>query len=566
MKKKLSSLLVLITLVWSHYCSATEQDSVYLMSYFKGSAQKLFYAYSEDGLKWTDINFNEPVFDAYNSDINIRDPYLKRVTHNGETKFHLVHTMGWSNPCIFHWESTDLIHWTTTNGSTKTNDAKIYVMDGKNGNAKADNAWAPEFTYDPDTETFYIYWASDTGIDKQVHYYCTTKDWLTFTPSDIYFDPSFSTIDMTIYFHEGVYYGFYKDERNGHKRILLATSTSLDPAIDTFEGTKILFQGYNVEVEGPEIFKAIGEDRWYLYWDKFINDQGVSYATTTDLSSKEWTMIPDSETQDPTGVKHGSVEIISKDELTMVLKHFNKERVTILPTADVDPQEWKYTMSNPGYNWYSPGFNDSNWSTGKGGFGNGDVGDGVIGTRWSSNTIWLRKTIEIGNLSEEEIDNMTIRIFHDEDAIVYINGVLALSVSGYVTDYIKKDINANAKRAIVANGENTIAIRCTQNWGGQFIDVGLQTLKSEDVSSSIENRKENDLPVTYNPVNQSLVLPTFDNPSEIEIRIMDIMGRVVYQSPIPSVVDVSLLKPSVYIASIMRKGELLLSERFIKRN
>ena len=77
-------------------------DSVYLMSYFKASAQHLFYAYSRDGKTWTDINGSRPVFNAYDDEVWLRDPYLHRVTHNGKTKFHLIHTWGWDHPALFH--------------------------------------------------------------------------------------------------------------------------------------------------------------------------------------------------------------------------------------------------------------------------------------------------------------------------------------------------------------------------------------------------------------------------------------------------------------------------------
>lgn len=297
-------------------------DSVYLMSYFKSPAQHLFYAYSTDGLNWVDINNSEPVFKAFDESVAIRDPYLKRITHNGKTKFHLIHTWGWSHPAIFHWESDDLIDWKATNGTANTEDAKIFVMDGKNGNLSSENAWAPEFSYDATNGTFYIYWASDYHDGYFRHHYTTTKDWLTFTPSRIYFDPGFTTIDMTILPYGGTYYAFYKDERNGEKKIRLATSSSLNPNVEKFEGTKELFSGYPEEVEGPEVFKAIGENKWFLYWDRFIGDKGISFATATAENLKEWSLIPDENVTNPSEVKHGSVEIISKDELSKVLHHF----------------------------------------------------------------------------------------------------------------------------------------------------------------------------------------------------------------------------------------------------
>lgn len=300
------------------------QDSVYLMSYFKASDQHLFYAYSFDGKKWVDINESRPIFCAYDENIWLRDPYMHRVTHNGVTKFHLIHTWGWDNPAIFHWESTDLIHWTAANGGTTTEDGKVWVMDGKEGRPSAPNAWAPEFTYDNESETFFLYWSSRID-NRHIHHYCTTKDWIEFSTPAVYFDPGFTAIDMTILKYGDTYYSYYKDERNGEKTILCATSKSLDPNIDRFEGHTPIIPSTYIEVEGPEVFPAMGGDGWFLYFDKFNGDKGISYVQCTDPSQGKWYPLPDREIKNPTDVKHGSVEIISLQELETVLKAYNQE-------------------------------------------------------------------------------------------------------------------------------------------------------------------------------------------------------------------------------------------------
>lgn len=296
-------------------------DSVYLMSYFKASAQHLFYAYSYDGKKWTDINGSRPVFNAYDDEICLRDPYIRRVTHNGETKYHLVHTWGWDHPALFHWESNDLIHWTAANGGSHPDDGKIMLMDGHKGGPVSPNAWAPEFTYDEQTGTFYLYWSSRIG-NRQVHHYCTTKDWLTFSTPAVYFDPGFTAIDMTILKDGDTYYAYYKDERNGEKTIRCATSKSLDPRVQRFVGSVPLLPSRYIEVEGPEVFPAIGDKGWFLYFDKFNGDRGVSYTGCTDPSQNKWYPIPDADIQNPTDVKHGSVEIISSAELEKLLNYY----------------------------------------------------------------------------------------------------------------------------------------------------------------------------------------------------------------------------------------------------
>ncbi|MCD8318810.1 MAG: glycoside hydrolase family 43 protein [Paraprevotella sp.] len=296
-------------------------DSVYLMSYFKAGAQLLFYAYSRDGKQWTDINGSRPVFDAYDEQVWLRDPYLRRVTHNGKTRYHLVHTWGWDHPALFHWESDDLIHWTAANGGTHTDDGKIRLMDGHDGGPVSPNAWAPEFTYDPADSLFYLYWSSSIG-GRQIHHYCTTKDWLTFSTPAVYFDPGFTAIDMTILHDGDTYYAYYKDERNGEKTIRCATSKSLDPKVQRFEGSTPLLPSKYIEVEGPEVFQAMGDKGWFLYFDKFNGDKGVSYSRCRDPSQNKWYPVPDGEIRNSTDVKHGSVEIILLDELNKILSYY----------------------------------------------------------------------------------------------------------------------------------------------------------------------------------------------------------------------------------------------------
>lgn len=155
-----------------------------------------------------------------------------------------------------------------------------------------------------------------------MHHYCTTKDWLTFSTPAIYFDPGFTAIDMTILKEGDTYYAYYKDERNGEKTIRCATSKSLDPRVQRFEGSTPLLPSRYIEVEGPEVFPAIGGKGWFLYFDKFNGDRGVSYTGCTDPSQHKWYPIPDDEIRNPTEVKHGSVEIISTAELEKLLEHF----------------------------------------------------------------------------------------------------------------------------------------------------------------------------------------------------------------------------------------------------
>lgn len=294
-------------------------DSIYLMAYFTSPAQHLFYAWSDDGLNWKQANGGKPVFSAFDEKIWMRDPYLSSVTRDGKTTYHLVHTWGWDNPAIFHWQSDDLINWTAADGGTTAESGKIFVMDGKDGKPLSPNAWAPEFTYVPEEDLYYVYWSSRVD-DRQLHYVTTTRDWLTFTTPEPLFDPGFTAIDLTVVRKGNAFHGYYKDERNGKKTILHATTTSLNPSIDKFGAPdRVLPSDYATEVEGPTVFPLIGGNGYIGYFDKFNGDAGLSYIRCTELSKGDWQLIPDSLTTNVPEVKHGSVIIVPRSAISQLI-------------------------------------------------------------------------------------------------------------------------------------------------------------------------------------------------------------------------------------------------------
>ncbi|MCA9163730.1 MAG: hypothetical protein KDA62_12150, partial [Planctomycetales bacterium] len=142
-------------------------------------------------------------------------------------------------------------------------------------------------------------------------------------------------------------------------------------------------------------------------------------------------------------------------------------RTVLIPTSERAPQAWRYTTSKPADGWEQPDFRDSDWKSGPGGFGTKGTPGSVVRTEWNGSDIWLRREFE----ATESITQLTLRIHHDEDAQVFLNGKQILDVKGYTTSY--EEISLANAASIVRQGRNVLAVHCHQTGGGQYIDVGL---------------------------------------------------------------------------------------------
>jgi hypothetical protein len=147
-----------------------------------------------------------------------------------------------------------------------------------------------------------------------------------------------------------------------------------------------------------------------------------------------------------------------------------------LPAADSDAAEWRYTTRRPSGDWRAADYDDSSWRTGKSGFGTRETPGAAVGTLWNSRDIWIRRTFDFGGHVPE---NVMLHIHHDEDAEVYINGLLARRLAGFTTQYVQRSMAPEALAALKPTG-NVIAVHCRQTSGGQYIDVGLATVEWDD--------------------------------------------------------------------------------------
>ena len=143
---------------------------------------------------------------------------------------------------------------------------------------------------------------------------------------------------------------------------------------------------------------------------------------------------------------------------------------------DPDVNAWAWTTTAPAAGWEKPGFDDSAWARSAGGFGSAfilkDHPHAKGATKWETPEIWLRRHFTYAKPAGK-ILQATIDMFHDEDADVYLNGELILSVKGYNTNWTPFPVPAEKFAAAVKEGDNVIAVKVIQTVGGQFIDLGL---------------------------------------------------------------------------------------------
>ena len=281
------------------------QDEVYLFSYFKGNGDGLHLAYSTDGYHWAALK-NDQIFlkPTAGKDKLMRDPCIIRGADN---RFHMVWTVSWNEKGLGYASSEDLINW--------TEQQYVPVMEHE---PNARNTWAPEITYDKASGEYMIYWATtirglypetqSQGDDAYNHrmYYVTTRDFKTFSPTKLLYEPGFNVIDATIIPDKKGYVMFLKDETRepAQKNLRVARARNLTgPYAEA--GPPITGKYW---AEGPTAFKMDG--KWMVYFDKYT-EHAMGAVQSADLVN--WTDIS-SQISFPKGMRHGSVFKVSKEE------------------------------------------------------------------------------------------------------------------------------------------------------------------------------------------------------------------------------------------------------------
>jgi hypothetical protein len=146
----------------------------------------------------------------------------------------------------------------------------------------------------------------------------------------------------------------------------------------------------------------------------------------------------------------------------------------VVPTSRETGQIWRYTEAGPGRAWFEPDFDDTAWAQGLAGFGTSGTPGARVGTAWESPELWLRRSFHLSRdaLSRIQDGRLFLRIHHDEDAEIYLNGVQVAVLQGYTAEYRLHSLDPE-EVALLREGGNTLGVHVRQTTGGQFVDVGI---------------------------------------------------------------------------------------------
>ncbi|MCC5834808.1 MAG: glycoside hydrolase family 43 protein [Opitutales bacterium] len=299
------------------------ETSGYLFATFKSESgpqgEQVYFALSKDGLEWKAVNNAEPVLVNTLGEQGVRDPFLIR-SHDQE-KFYLIgtdlsiyHNPNWGRAvrqgsrAIIIWESTDLINWSEPR--------RVEVAPESAG-----CTWAPEAIYDPEKESYLVFWGSTTAEDdfaKHRIWAAYTEDFKEFGEPFIYIEENHAVIDTTIVQDNDRYYRFTKDETN--KRIIMESASSIGGSWSLKEDFSLAgLHGY----EGPQCFPLVddeGNTQWMLILDNYARQRGYQAFITSDLSGAQFE--PMDELSVPFHFRHGSVIPLTDEEYERTQKHW----------------------------------------------------------------------------------------------------------------------------------------------------------------------------------------------------------------------------------------------------
>lgn len=348
----------------------------YLFGHFIGEenadGEQIYFAASNDGLNFKDLNDRTPVLRSTVGERGVRDPYLYRSFEGDRffliaTDLSIYNRGGWfmneqgyydasttGSPYLVLFESLDLIHWS---------EPRLINVAPEN----AGMAWAPEIVYHEETGEYIIFFSSSIMNPKTKYkvkpnaiYYVSTRDFVHFSETKLFIDNQTDEaleskgreiIDTTIIKIGDYYYSASKDgdnfEKCGGIRILrsreLLNPNAWEKVLDLDElrldlSDLKIRQLDNSMLEGPELFVYNKRDwadpdipEYGLMADQYMVGEGYLPLKTTDLEDRDnskgsWRILaPDEYCFDVLKKRHGTILPLTGEEYERVMACWGKK-------------------------------------------------------------------------------------------------------------------------------------------------------------------------------------------------------------------------------------------------
>ncbi len=304
--------------------------SVHFREKLTVDGEQVHFAVSEDGFHWEMLNGGKPVLWSKKGTGGVRDiEIIKRA----DGKFSILatdlcivkrmdenHNVDWKDinhngsKFLSYWESDDLINF--------TEQELLYF-----GRDDFGCLWAPEITYNEETEEYLIHWGSTVREDDFNHmsiYCCRTKDFRNFTYPELFFTKSNEILDSHLIKHGDVWHFFYKNAHDPSGNMHETSENMTGPFLhdDEFDSL-VRYYTNGGSYEGATTY-TLPDGRWCLMLDFFgCPKEEMGYvpfvsAFPGDARFKR----ADSEFSFPYGFKHGRFIEISREEYDRLRQHY----------------------------------------------------------------------------------------------------------------------------------------------------------------------------------------------------------------------------------------------------